>query len=127
MKVRSYLEHRVHPNWLTKHLYIALLQMLVIWMEMTSPLLHRGVYDPGLANKAIETLVKANTSFPVEMPLCTLMEAWSFWRLIWKRPDLKAKGHQLTFTENLLCARGSSYIIPFNSHQKVVSTISPLY
>lgn len=127
MKVRSCLEHKVHPNWRTKHLHIALLQMLVIWMERTLALLHRGVYDPGLANKATDTLMKANTSFPVEMTLCTLMEAWSCWRSIWKRPDLTLKGHQLIFTENLLCARGSSHNIPFNPHQKVVSTISPLY
>lgn len=84
-------------------------------------------HDPGLANKATDTLMKANTSFPVEMTLYTLMEAWSFWRSIWKRPDLTLKGHQLTFTENLLCARGSSHNIPFNPHQKVVSTISLLY
>ena len=32
--------------------------------------------------------------------LYTLMGAWSFWR-----PDLKVKGHWLTSTENLLCAR----------------------
>ena len=30
-----------------------------------------------------------------------LMGAWSFWK-----PDLKVKGHWLTSTENLLCARG---------------------
>lgn len=34
------------------------------------------------------------------MSLYTLMGAWSFWR-----PDLKVKGHWLTATENLLCAR----------------------
>lgn len=54
------------------------------------------------------------------MTLCTLMEAWSFWRPIWERPDLKVKGHQLTFIKNVLYARGYSYTIIFNPHQWLV-------
>lgn len=87
---------------------------------MTSSLLHRGAYDPGLANEAIGTR-EGRYHFSVD-----IMEAWSFYEPVWERPGLKAKGHRL-FIENLLCARGCSYTIPQNPRQRVVSTRSPLY
>lgn len=57
MKVIFFLEHKVNPNRLTKHLHIDPLQLLVISVGMTSYLCHTEV----------------NISF--EMTLYTLMEA----------------------------------------------------
>lgn len=88
-------------------------------------LLQREAFYPGFSHRAIKTLMKANAFFPVEMILCTVLEAWSFWRPVWKKPDLKVKDHQLTFVEDVLCTRGYSHTIPPNPHQRVVSTYLP--